>query len=51
MLLGMMDKFIEERCVLELCALKNGGIISRLHLQMVGKIYTQTSVPTQEIGR
>jgi hypothetical protein len=49
-LLGMMDKFIEERYVLELCALKNGGIILRLHLQMVGKIYTQTSVPTQEIG-
>lgn len=50
-LLGMMDKLIEERYVLELCALKNGGIILRLHLQMVGKIYTQTSVPTQEIGR
>ncbi len=50
-LLGMMDKFIEERCVLELCTLKNGGIISGFHLQMVCKIYTQTSVPTREIGR
>jgi hypothetical protein len=38
-MLGMMEKFIMERCMLGLCVLDRGGTLSRLHLQIICKIY------------
>ncbi len=37
--LGMMEKFIMERYMLGLCVLDRGGTLSRLHLQIICKIY------------
>ncbi len=38
-MLGMIEKFIMERCMLGLCVLDRGGTLSRLHLQIICKIY------------
>jgi hypothetical protein len=38
-MLAIMEKFIEDRCVLGLCALEKGGSLSKLHFQMVCRIY------------
>jgi hypothetical protein len=43
-MLGMMEKFIMERCMLGLCVLGRGGTFSRLHLQIICKIYISSLV-------
>jgi hypothetical protein len=38
-MLVIIKKFIEDKYVLGLCALERGGSLSKLHFQMVCKIY------------
>jgi hypothetical protein len=48
-MLVIMEKFIKDRCVSRLCALERGGNLSRLHLQMVCRIYISNIIALSKL--
>jgi hypothetical protein len=48
-MLAIMKKFIKYRCVLRLCALERGGSLSKLHFQMVCRIYISNDITLNKL--
>ncbi len=48
-MLTIMEKFIEDRCVLGLCALERGGSLSKLHFWMVCRIYISNVITLNKL--
>jgi hypothetical protein len=49
MMLVIMEKFIEDRYVLGLCVLERGGSLSKLHFQMVCRIYISNVITLNKL--